>query len=199
MQNPNLPTNTSPEPVIVQQPEDVAPTFKQQAFGPWTTNDPKIQRTIVRTRASSGITQRRFQATYPPAPTIAQTRTALAGAAGFEFAINVVGGKNVAGYNIYSSVINNPNVAKLIQYKSQPPIVSTSQLQTLKIQDTTAATPFYWVSSVNKAGQESARIPITGNPAPTPPPTAPLPPGGASGGGSGGGAVGRSGQSRIGL
>lgn len=178
----------TPIQIVVQQPMQNPQPFQQQAFGPWTTNDPKIQRTIVRTNASSGLNQKKFQATFPPAPTISQTRTALAGAAGFEFAINVVGGRNIAGYNIYSSTTNNGNIAKLIKFQPQPPIVS--QTQSLKIQDTTAASPFYWVASVNGAGQESARVPISGNPAPTPAPTLPLPSGGSSGSGSGGGATG---------
>ena len=169
--------------VVVSQPPIERPVFQQQAFGPWSINDIKTQRVIVRTRASSGITQKKFSATYPPAPTIAETRTAITG--GFEFAINVVGGRNVAGYNIYSSTTNNSNIAKLIQYQPQPPIVSP--LQTLKIQDTTAASPFYWVASVNQAGKESVRMPMAGTAAPVPPPTSPLPPGGSSGSGSGGG------------
>jgi hypothetical protein len=181
-------TKDTPVQIVVQQPIIEKPVFQQQAFGPWTTNDPKMQRTIVRTRASSGITQRKFQGTYPPAPTISETRTALAGAAGFEFAINIVSSKTVAGYNIYSSLTNNPNIATLIQYQPQPPIVT--QVQSLKIQDTTSASPFYWVASVNTAGKESARVPIAGNPAPVPQPTSPLPSGGSSGSGSGGGSVG---------
>lgn len=178
----------TPQIVVMPTPKVEKPTFQQQAFGPWSTNDPKIQRTIVRTNASSGLVQKKFQATYPPAPTISETRTALAAGAGFEFAINVVGGKNVSGYNVYSSTTNNANIAKMIKFVPQPPIVSATQ--SLKIQDITAASPFYWVATVNGAGKESARVPIAGNPAPTPPPTAPLPPGGSSGSGSGGGATG---------
>jgi hypothetical protein len=177
-----------PVQVTVQQPNPSGSSFQQQAFGPWTSGDPRIQRTIVRTNASGGITQRRFSGTYPPAPTISETRTALPGATGFEFAINVVASKNIAGYNIYSSATNNPNIAKLIYFRAQPPIVSA--LQSIKIQDVTSASPFYWSASVNRVGQESARVPIAGNPAPIPPPTAPIPPGGSSGSGSGGGVVG---------
>lgn len=187
-----------PQKVIIEHPAPpIVRLFQQQAFGPWSSNDPKIQRTIVRTRASSGITQRKFQATYPPPPTLVQQKTAITG--GFEFTFNIVGGPNMAGYNIYSSTTNNPNIATLIQYQPQPPIVRPGQ--SIKIQDTTAAAPFYWVASVNASGKESSRVPMAGNPAPSPPPTQPLPSGGSSGsgsgGGRGGGPIGRGRQSPL--
>jgi hypothetical protein len=174
----------NPDKVIVQAPPvPVVKTFQQQLFGPWTGNDPKIQRSIVRTRASSGITQRKFQAVYPPAPTIFQTRTAITG--GWEFAINLVAGGAVAGYNVYSSTTNNGNVATLIRYVPQP-VVTRANL-TVKVQDITAANPFYWVASVNNSGKESTRVPVAGVAAPQPSPTKPIPTGGGSGSGSGGG------------
>jgi hypothetical protein len=185
----------TPVQIVIQQPLVAKQPFQQQAFGPWTTGDPKIQRTIVRTNATGGVTQKKFAATAPAPPTITETRTALAGGAGFEFAINAVTGKTIAGYNVYSSTINNAAVAKLIRFVSQPPI--TVPLQSIKVQDITSASPFYWVSTVNGVGQESARVPIAGNPAPIPPPTAPNPSGGSSGSGSGGGAVGGGGRIRT--
>lgn len=180
----------TPVQIVIQHPVIEKPVFQQQAFGPWTTNDPKVQRTIVRTNASSGFTKKKFQATYPPAPTIAETRTALAGGAGFEFAINIVTSGHVSGYNVYSSTTNNPNVATLLKFLPQPPIVSQQVQRSIKFQDVTAASPFYWVASVNDAGRESSRLPIAGTAAPTPPPTGGSPSGGSgsgSGGGGGGG------------
>lgn len=171
---------------MISAPKD----FSTMAFGPWSSNDPKIQRTIVRTRASAGITQRKFQATYPPAPTIRETRTAITG--GFEFALNVVSGKGVAGYNIYSSTTNNSAVAKLIQFVPQPSV--TTSYQSIKVQDITAASPFYWAASVGGAGKESARVPIAGNASPTPNPSQPLPSGGGGGTGTGGGGASGGGQ-----
>jgi hypothetical protein len=182
----------TPPVVIAPQPATTPPTFQQQAFGPWSMNDIRTQRTIVRTNATSGITQRRFTATAPAPPTIAETRTALAGGAGFEFAFNAVTGSTVSGYNVYSSTTNNSAVAKLIHFLPQPPI--TVPLQSIKFQDVTSASPFYWVSTVNSVGQESARVPIAGNAAPIPSPTQPTTSGGASGSGAGGGAVGGGGR-----
>jgi hypothetical protein len=173
-----------PDKVIVQAPPvPIDKTFSQQLLGPWTSNDPKIQRSIVRTRASSGITARRFQAVYPPAPTIFETKTPITG--GFEFAINLVAGGTIAGYNVYSSTTNNGNVATLIRYVPQP-VVTRANL-TVKVQDITAANPFYWVASVNSSGKESTRVPVAGVPAPQPSPTKFIPSGGGSGNGSGGG------------
>ena len=172
--------------IVVQQPLAAKPAFQQQAFGPWVTNDPKIQKMTVRTNVANGIAQRKFRSTYPPAPTLAKTLTATS--SGFEFAINVVGSNNVSGYNVYSSLTNNSNIAKLIRYVAQPPPVSA--LQSLTVQDVTAATPYYWISSVNSSGTESARVPVAGTAAPTPPPTTALPSGGSSGSGSAGGAAG---------
>jgi hypothetical protein len=170
-----------PVPIIGEQPK-IAKGFKQQLFGPWTSNDPKVQQLIVRTQPSSGTVQRRFAATYPPAPTISQGLTVITN--GFEFSFNVVGKGGISGYNIYSSTVNNPAVAKLLQFQAQPPIVAP--LQTVKIQDITAASPFYWIASVNAAGRESARVSVAGNPAPVNTAVS-LPPGAASGSGSGGG------------
>lgn len=168
---------------MITTPKD----FSTMAFGPWSDNDPKIQRTIVRTNAKAGSLRNRFQATYPPAPTVAQTKTAITG--GFEFAINVVPSPSIAGYNIYSSTTNNAAVAKLIRFLPQPKV--TAQLQSIKFQDITAATPFYWVASTNSAGRESSRTPIAGSVAPMPAPTGSAPAGGGSGsagtGGRGGG------------
>lgn len=171
---------------MISTPKD----FSEMAFGPWSTNDPKIQRTIVRTRASAGSTQRKFQATYPPSPTIRKTRTAITG--GFEFAINVVSGKGVAGYNIYSSTTNNAAVANLIRFVPQPSVVAA--YQSVTVQDITAASPFYWASSVSGAGKESARIPIAGTASPTPNPSQPLPSGSGGGTGTGGGGASGGGQ-----
>lgn len=155
------------------------------AFGPWSDNDPKTQRSIVRTNASGGSNMRKFQGTYPPAPTIRESRTAITG--GFEFAINVVSAKRVAGYNVYSSTTNNAAVAKLIRFVSQPSV--TAPYQSITVQDITAASPFYWVATVNSAGKESARVPIAGAVAPTPNPSKPLPSGAGGGTGSAGGGV----------
>ena len=157
------------------------------AFGPWTTNDPKIQRTVVRTNASSGALRKRFTASYPPPATVAQTKTAITG--GFEFAINVVNSSNVAGYNVYSSLTNNSNIAKRIKFVPQPRVNAT--LQTEKIQDITALNPFYWVAATNGAGKESIRVPIAGVAAPTPAPTNSAPAVGSSGAGSAGGRGGK--------
>lgn len=175
--------DNKPQVIVEPPPAPIVKTFHQQAFGPWVSNDNRIQQQIARTQTSAGSAQRRFQATYPPAPTVAEKATAITG--GFEFTINLVSSPNVTGYNIYSSPTNNPNIATLIQYQQQPPLTSLSK--SLKIQDITAATPFYWVATVNNAGKESARIPMTGVAAPMPPPTSPIPPGGSSGGGSSGG------------
>jgi hypothetical protein len=166
---------------IIEESFKAPSTFKRQLFGPWTSNDPKVQEQIVRTRPSSGFTQRRFTSTYPPAPTINSKKTAISN--GFAFTFNIVSG-SVAGYNIYKSIINNPNVATLLDFKAQPPIVQA--LQSIRIQDIDSGSPFYWVASVNAAGKESARIPVTGN-SPAPSPAQPLPTGGGSGSGTGGG------------
>jgi hypothetical protein len=157
--------------------------FNQQAFGPWSSLDPKTKQLVVRTNVSSGSTRNNFKGTSPPAPTVNEPKTAITG--GFEFAINVVTGGRIAGYHVYRSPVNNPAVAKLISFLSQPKIIYP--YQSIKFQDITTANPFYFVGSVNTAGQESARVPVVGNPAPVPPVTAPLPSGGASGAGSGGG------------
>lgn len=168
-------------------------TFQQQAFGPWTMNDPKIQRTIVRTNATSGALRKRFTASYPPPATVAQTKTAITG--GFEFAINIVNSSNVAGYNVYSSLTNNSNIAKRIKYVPQPRI--NAKLQTEKIQDITALNPFYWVAAVNGAGKESVRVPMTGAAAPIPAPTNSAPAVGSSGAGSSGGRGGGAPSGRV--
>lgn len=157
--------------------------FNQQAFGPWSTLDPKVKRNMVRTNISSGSTRARFLGSYPPAPTIAQGKTAITG--GWEFAINLVTSRNVAGYNVYSSQTNNAAIGKLIRFLPQPPI--GGQLNSIKFQEATTASPFYWVASTNSAGKESTRILAAGNAAPTPNPSSPNPSGGGSGAGSGGG------------
>ena len=175
MQQPKVIIDTPPAPIVK--------TFKQQLLGPWTANDPKVHQLIVRTQPTAGLAQRRFQSTYPTAPTIKQGATAITG--GFQFVFNVVSGPNVAGYNIYRTTVNNPAVGTLIQYQAQPPIVQP--LQSITVQDITTATPYYWVASVNSAGKESARISAMGSPSPVPNPTKPLPSGGASGMGAGGG------------
>jgi len=179
--------NARPMQVVIHQDPPKNGGFQQQAFGPWTTGDIQVTRTNTKTNAQSGVVQKKFQATYPPAPTISEPKTAITG--GYEFSINVVNSKRVAGYNIYGSVTNNAAVSTLIQYQAQPP--NTTQVQTLKIQDTTAANPYYWIAAVNQVGVESARIPAAGNPAPKP--TQAAAPGGASGTGAGGGAAGRKG------
>jgi len=155
--------------------------FNQQAFGPWSTLDPKVKSHMVRTNISSGSNRSKFQGTYPPAPTIAQSKTAITG--GFEFTINVVAARSVAGYNVYTSTVNNPAIAKLLKPVAQPQTNLTSN--TIKIQDITAGSPIYWVASVNSAGKESARIPVAGSPAPSS--IRNQSPGGGSGFGSGGG------------
>lgn len=157
--------------------------FNQQAFGPWSSLDPIVKRNMVRTNISGGSTRNRFTGSYPPAPTIAQGKTAITG--GFEFTINLVTSRNVSGYNVYSSTVNNPAVAKLIRYLPQPPV--SSRLNSIKFQETTAVSSFYWVASTNSAGKESTRILAAGNAAPIPNPTSPSPSGGGSGFGSGGG------------
>src|SRR5438132_12793000 len=126
--------------IVHTQPEPgKSKSFNKMAFGPWSSNDPHIQRLVVRTNASGGITKKKFQGTYPPPPTIAITRTAITN--GFEFSINVVTGGNVAGYNVYSSTTNNGNVAKLLRFVSQPTTIAPNQ--SIKVQDITAASPFY--------------------------------------------------------
>lgn len=170
--------------VIIETPAPAQRgTFKQQMFGPWTTHDPKVQQQIVRTQPSAGSAQRVFSATFPPAPTIKQGKTAVTG--GYEFTVNVVNAHNIEGYNIYSSLTNNPNVATLVRHQSQPPYVTA--MQSFKIQDITSANPYYWVASVNAAGKESPRVSITGNASPVNV-NQPLPSGGGSGFGAGGGA-----------
>lgn len=157
--------------------------FHKMAFGPWSTLDPRIKRGVVRTNASSGSNMRRFRGTYPPAPTIVQSKTAITG--GWQFTFNVVDGLRIAGYNIYSSLVNNPNVASRVRFMSQP--ASVSSTDTLTFQETNSASPFYWVASINSAQRESARIPASGVASPVPSPTKPEPVGGGSGLGSGGG------------
>lgn len=175
--------NDQPKVIVDTPAPPVSGTFKQQLFGPWTAHDPKVQQQIVRTQPSAGSAQRVFSATYPPAPTIKQGKTAITG--GYEFTVNVVNSGNISGYNIYSSAINNPNVATLIRHQPQPPYVTA--LQSIKIQDITSANPFYWVASVNAAGKESTRILVSGNASPVNV-NQPLPSGGGSGSGAGGGA-----------
>ena len=179
-----------PNPVMVQDNSDndvstqpQTASFNQQAFGPWSNLDPLTKRSVVRTNVSSGSTRNRFLGTYPPAPTIAQQKTAITG--GYEFTINIVSGSNTVGYNVYSSLTNNAAVAKLIGYVPQPSV--NTSLNSIKYQDITATNPYYWVASVNSVGRESARIPAAGVAAPTPPATSPAPIGGGSGSGSGGG------------
>lgn len=157
--------------------------FSRMAFGPWSSNDQKIKRGVVRTNVSSGSNMRRFKGTYPPAPTIVEAKTAITG--GFEIQFNVVDGIRIAGYNIYSSLTNNSAIAARIRFISQPASVSTTD--TLTFQDITAADPFYWVASINAVGKESNRIPAAGAPAPMPSPIHPEPIGGGSGLGSSGG------------
>ncbi len=163
------------------QPE--SQVFNKQAFGPWSTLDPQIKRNMVRTNVSGGSTRNRFTGTYPPAPTIAQGKTAITG--GFEFTINVVNGRNVAGYNVYSSPTNNPAIGTLVRFLPQPQV--NTSVNTIKFQEITVASPFYWIASVNTAGSESARILAAGNPSPRPNPTQPNPAGGGSGFGQSGG------------
>ena len=178
-----------PNPVVIDSSDDDTPqqpqsaVFQQQAFGPWSSLDPKHKQLVVRANISGGSTRNNFVGTSPPAPTVNEPKTAITG--GYEFAINVVTAGRVAGYNIYSSPVNNPAVAKLISFQAQPRIIYP--YQSVKYQDITTANPFYFVGSVNSAGQESARIPVVGSPSPVPPTTAPLPSGGGSGAGSGGG------------
>jgi len=169
------------KPSIDNQPVSQVSVFKRQMFGPWTSYDPKVQQQVVRTRPSSGSTQRRFASTAPPNPLVSQHRTAIAG--GWQFAIQVSSG-NTVGYNVYTGTVNNSAVASLLDYKAQPPIVQPTQ--TLQFQYLTTASPFYWIASVNAAGQESARVAVGGG-SPTANPSKPLPVGGGSGIGSGGG------------
>lgn len=177
---PTSSADSSGEPVDITT---IKKPFLQQTFGPWTTNDPKIQRTIVRTRASSGSIRKRFISTYPPAPTVAKGKTAITG--GYEIKVNIVNGSTVAGYNVYSSTINNPVVANLIRHLPQPKV--NYPFQNITVQDITSTNPFYWVSSVNGAGQESVRVPFSGNPSPQPAANQSLPTGGSSGSGASGG------------
>jgi len=157
--------------------------FNRIAFGPWSSLDPRIKRGVVRTNSSSGSNMRRFQGTYPPAPTIVQSKTAITG--GWQFTFNVVDGIRISGYNIYSSLTNNPNIAKRVRFMSQPSSVDTTA--TLIFQEITSASPFYWIASINSAQKESARIPASGVASPVQNPTKPEPVGGGSGLGSGGG------------
>ena len=167
--------------IIDKQQEPKASVFKTQMFGPWTTYDPKVQQQVVRTRPSSGTTQRRFASTAPPAPLMGSGKTATAN--GWQFSIRVSAGTTV-GYNVYTANVNNSAVASLLDHKAQPPIVTP--VQSIQFQYTTTTSPFYWVAAVNAAGQESARIAVVGT-SPTPNPAQPLPIGGGSGTGSGGG------------
>jgi len=163
------------------QQEQKPSVFKRQLFGPWTNYDPKVQQQIVRTRPTSGTTQRRFASTAPPAPLVSQHLTAIAG--GWQFAVQVSSG-SIVGYNVYTSNVKNAAIATLLDHKSQPPIVTPAQ--TIQFQYITTTSPFYWVSAVNAAGQESARIAVGGT-SPVANPSKPLPVGGGSGLGSGGG------------
>jgi len=170
----------SPEDLTFQKPQR---SFEEMAFGPWTGYDNRVHRTIVRTNASSGSNMRRFQGTYPPAPTIVQSKTAITG--GWQFIFNVVDGIRISGYNIYSSLTNNPNIATRVRFMSQPSSVDTTA--TLTFQEVNSASPFYWVAAINSANKESNRIPASGVASPVQSPTKPEPVGGGSGLGSGGG------------
>ena len=63
--------------------------------------------------------------------------------------------KNVLGYNVYRSTINNPITGNRIMFISQPP-----DAQQVSISDNpqVAGTYYYWASSANASGAESARI-----------------------------------------
>lgn len=175
--------------VIVEEQPKPKSVFNRQLFGPFNLQDPKVQQQIVRTRATSGTTQRKFAATSPASPSITEKKTAITG--GYEFAFRTVA--NAGGYNIYRSITNNAAIATLFQHKAQPS--TPNPVQSLTIQDITATNYFYWVASVNNAGQEGIRIPVT-SVGPPVNPSQPLPPGSGSGFGTGGGGGAANGRGR---
>ncbi len=99
---------------------------------------------------------RRFGSAVPGPIRIAQGMTATAN--GYQFSFYYMGG-TVTGYRIYRSTINNASVAQMVDVVPQPATVS--RMQTALWQETTAASPFYWVAAVNKAGKEGIRTPVT--------------------------------------
>ena len=173
--------NEETKPVVVDDSDDNMPSqpqtpgFNKMAFGPFSTLDPLLKRTIVRSNITSGSTRARYAGSYPQAPTVSQSKTAITG--GYQFAIYVVNSPVVVGYNIYAANVNNAAVGSLIASIPQPKTMLAKQ--SVRYQDITTDNPFYFISSTNSAGQESARIPMAGNPAPVS--------SGGSGSGAGGG------------
>jgi hypothetical protein len=112
--------------------------------------------TAVRIAQSGGrFGNRRFKGNTPGPIRTSQVATAITN--GWEFKWYALGGK-VAGYNIYRSTINNPNVASRVDWIAQPQNVT--RFSQLRWQETTAGTPYYWVSAVNFSGKEGARVPM---------------------------------------
>lgn len=142
--------------------------------------------------AQGGTARRRFVAASPPSPTVAQAKTAITN--GYEFKWNVVAVKGVRGYNIFRAIVNNVNVAQVIDFVPQPFVGTGGRTRALKWQEHTTEVPFYWIQTVGLNGSFSVPtfIPLTGTAAPTPPPegggdTGSVDTGGGSGGGVGGG------------
>lgn len=90
----------------------------------------------------------------PPPPSI--FKAATAGAETVQFDWNVVVSPIVVGYNVYRNVSNNSGAAQLIDVVPQNPKAAVS----LHYVDAIGkdATVWYWVSSVNKEGNESVRV-----------------------------------------
>lgn len=98
---------------------------------------------------------RKFRGLTPGPIRTSQVTTATS--AGWQFKWYAIGG-SVAGYNIYRSTINNSNVADRVGWVAQPQ--TATRFSQLTWQETTAATPYYWVSAVNASGKEGPRVPM---------------------------------------
>jgi len=106
-------------------------------------------------------------AAAPPPPRIVRPTTATLD--GLRFTFSVVDSRLVAGYHIYRAKVDYSAVAERIAFLPQPPHIEKTVLGNLDFDDTVPPEQdfFYWVASVNGAGQESARVDARGESRPS--------------------------------
>lgn len=155
---------------LLTNPEDQASTQGTGIMPGWMPNTgldysdgraSTVERNTGRTTlAAKSIRQRSAAAikTGPIAPTQSNP-------SGTTIAFIPSADKNVMGYNVYRSQINNPQTGARAMFISQPP-----DMQSVSIFDNpiVVGTYYYWVASVNASGAESARIGLGSVTFPTP-------------------------------
>lgn len=108
-------------------------------------------------KAPSVVLTLNGSAGVPPAPTMSQLVTALAGSIGWQFSWNVINGLSdnvIDGYWVYRSATDTTPAppAGRINYIKQP----VTNVGTLTYTDVVSGTYYYWVSAVSTSGLESS-------------------------------------------